>query len=86
MVYLRIILNHKITFIKSFLKCKIKDNNSNIRLMKKFWMNEISEENIVQMDLKIYKLYHRYLKKNTSTHINNFIKKPKLQRKNFTII
>lgn len=75
-----------ITFIKGLFKCKIKDNNTNIRLMNKFWINEISEENIVQMDLKIYKLYHRYLKKNTSTHINNFIKKPKLQRKNFTII
>ena len=54
--------------------------------MNKFWINEISEENIIQMDLKIYKLHHRYLKKNSSTHINNFIKKSNLQRKNFSII
>ena len=75
-----------ITFIKSLLKCKIKDNNTNIRLMNKFWINEISEENIIQMDLKIYKLQNRYLKNNSSTHINNFIKKSNLLRKNFTII
>ena len=75
-----------ITFIKGLLKCKIKDNNTNIRLMNKFWINEISEENIVQMDLKIYKLHHRYLKKNSSTHINNFIQKSNLKRKTFPII
>ena len=66
---------HKISFcsfFKTIFKEKIKDNDNNIRLMHKFWINEISEENIVEMDLKLYKLSNRYLGRN-SMHINNLI-------------
>ena len=60
-------------YIKSIFKAKIKDTDSNIRLMHKFWINKISEENIVHMDLKLYKLSHKYLKSGSSMHINNLI-------------
>ena len=68
---------HKISFcsfFKTIFKEKIKDNDNNIRLMHKFWINEISEENIVQMGLKLYKLSNRFLGRN-SMHINNLIEK-----------
>jgi len=76
--------NHKIkkheisfySFFKSIFTEKIKDNDNNIRLMHKFWINEISEENIVQMDLKLYKLSNKILNRN-SMHINNFIEESK---------
>ena len=63
-------------FFKTIFKEKVKDNENNIRLMHKFWINEISEENIVQMDLKLYKLSNRFLNRN-SMHINNFIEESK---------
>ena len=44
--------------------------------MHKFWINEISEENIVQMGLKLYKLNNRFLNQN-SMHINNLIEESK---------
>ena len=50
---------------------KIKDTKSNIRLMKKFWVNKVSEENIVLMDLKLYRLLSK--KADSSTHIYNLI-------------
>ena len=40
--------------------------------MKKFWINKISEENIVHMDLKLYKLINNY-EKGEFTHINHLI-------------
>ena len=64
------------SFFKTIFKEKIKDNNNNIRLMHKFWINEISEENIVQMGLKLYKLNNRFLNQN-SMHINNLIEESK---------
>ena len=70
---------HKISFcsfFKTIFKEKIKDNDNNIRLMHKFWINEISEENIVQMGLKLYKLSNRFLGRN-SMHINNLIEESK---------
>ena len=60
-------------FIKSLFKDKIKDSDSNIRLMHKFWTNKISEENIVQMDLKLYKLIPKYFKTDEYMHILNLI-------------
>ena len=59
-------------FITSLFKEKVKDNDSNIKLMHKFWINKISEENIVLMDLKLYKLSNKY-NKSGSMHINNLI-------------
>ena len=59
-------------YLKSLFKGKIKNSHSNIRLMKKFWINKISEENIVHMDLKLYKLINNY-EKGEFTHINHLI-------------
>ena len=59
-------------YLKSLFKEKIKNSHSNIRLMKKFWINKISEENIVYMDLKLYKLLNNF-EKSEFTHINNLI-------------
>ena len=73
------IKKHQISFcffFKTIFKEKVKDNENNIRLTHKFWINEISEENIVQMDLKLYKLSNRFLNRN-SMHINNFIEESK---------
>ena len=64
------------SFLKSLFKEKVKNNNNNIRLMHKFWINKISEENIVQMDLKLYKLSHKFIKRN-SFHIHNLIEDSK---------
>ena len=61
------------SFIKSIFYEKIKDESSNIRLIYKFWINKISEENIVQMDLNLYKLSHHYLNITDHMHINNLI-------------
>ena len=61
------------TFIKSIFIEKIKDKDTNIRLMHKFWINKISEENIVQMDLKLFKLSPKYVKFHDVMHINNVI-------------
>ena len=61
------------TFIKSIFIEKIKDKDTNIRLMHKFWINKISEENIVQMDLKLFKLSPKYVKFHDVMHINNLI-------------
>ena len=59
-----------VNFIKSIFIQKVKDFVSNVRLMHKYWINKISEENIVLMDLKLYKLLH---KSSNSMHINNLI-------------
>ena len=69
-------------YIKSIFKAKIKDTDSNIRLMHKFWINKISEENIVHMDLKLYKLSHKYLKSGSSMHINNLIEDSQYKKRN----
>ena len=69
-------------YIKSIFKAKIKDTDSNIRLMHKFWINKISEENIVHMDLKLYKLSHKYLKSGSSMHINNLIEDSEYKKRN----
>ena len=61
------------TFIKSIFIEKIKDKDTNIRVMHKFWINKISEENIVQMDLKLFKLSPKYVKFHDVMHINNLI-------------
>ena len=60
-------------FIKSIFIEKIKDKYTNIRVMHKFWINKISEENIVQMDLKLFKLSPKYVKFHDVMHINNLI-------------
>jgi len=41
--------------------------------MHKFWINKISEENIVQMDLKLYKLSPKHVKYSEVMHINNLL-------------
>ena len=69
-------------FITSLFKEKIKGSNSNIKLMQKFWINTISEENIVVMDLKLYKLSHKYLKSGSSMHINNLIEDSEYKKRN----
>lgn len=61
------------TYIKSLFHEKIKDKETNIRLMHKFWINKISEENIVQMDLKLYKLSPKHVKYSEVMHINNLL-------------
>ena len=60
-------------YIKSIFIEKIKDRDTNIRLMHKFWINKISEENIVQMDLKLYKLSPKHIKYSEDMHINNLL-------------
>ena len=61
------------SYVKSLFLNKIKVNKSSIKLMQKFWINKISEENIVQMDLKLYKLLNQSIKKGASTHLNNLL-------------
>lgn len=63
------------SFIKSLFSKNVSESNnkSNIRLMHKFWINKISEENIVQMDLKLYKLSNKSFKKADSINIHNLI-------------
>ena len=61
------------SYLKSIIINKKNYSNSNIRLMKRFWINKISEENIVQMDLKLYKLLNQSNKKSGFTHIHNLI-------------
>ena len=69
-------------FIKSIFKEKISNNESNVRLMHKYWIKKISEENIVFMDLKLYKLYHKYTK--SDMHINNLIEDSQLKKDTYS--
>ena len=62
-----------ISYLKSIFINNKNYSKSNIRLMKRFWINKISEENIVQMDLKLYKLMNQSNKKSGFTHIHNLI-------------
>ena len=62
-----------ISYLKSIFINNKNYSKSYIRLMKRFWINKISEENIVQMDLKLYKLMNQSNKKSGFTHIHNLI-------------
>ena len=72
-------LKNKIGFF-SYLKSIFNKNGKssyNIILMSRFWINKISEENIVHMDLNLYKLSFEVRKnilRQSEININNLIK------------